>query len=311
VGATTAIRWPEGRRSAFSIFDDPDGQTVEAGREVYALLSDLGFRTTKGVWPLAADLPPGWGGSCEDAAYREWCLELQANGFEIGYHNARQTTSRRDDTARALELFAEIFGRYPVTMSNHYNCDEDIYWGEHRLTGIYRRIYNLATRGHYRAKYFGHVADHPYFWGDLCKERITYVRNFVFRHVDTLAMCPSMPYHDPRRPLVNRWYASSEGANLQSFNETLSERNQDLLVERGSACIMYVHFGHGFVEGTKLNPRFVTLMTRLAGLDGWRVPVRTVLDHIETSRGPVTLSDAERTRLERSWLWTKLRHGTS
>ena len=26
----------------------------------------------------------------------------------------------------------------------------------------------------------GHVPDSPYFWGDLCRQRIRYVRNFVF-----------------------------------------------------------------------------------------------------------------------------------
>jgi len=307
----TPVGWPEGRRFAFTVFDDPDGQTLEAGREIYALLADLGFRTTKGVWPLAADLPPGWGGSCEDAAYREWCVRLQTDGFEIGYHNARQTTSPRENTERALDRFFEVFGHYPVTMSNHYNCDEDIYWGEYRLTGIYRRVYNLATRGKYHAKYFGHVPEHPYFWGDLCKSRIRYVRNFVFRHVDTLAMCPGMPYHDPQRPFVNRWYASSEGANVRSFTETVSERNQDLLMERGGGCIMYAHFGHGFVDGGKLDRGFVALMTRLAGSEGWFVPVGTLLDYLESSKGPTTLSDDRRADLERRWLWAKLRHGTS
>ena len=38
-----------GESFAFTIFDDPDSQTLEAGREVYTLLADLGFRTTKGV----------------------------------------------------------------------------------------------------------------------------------------------------------------------------------------------------------------------------------------------------------------------
>ena len=36
------IEWPEGRSFAFTVFDDPDGQTLEAGREVYALFADLG-----------------------------------------------------------------------------------------------------------------------------------------------------------------------------------------------------------------------------------------------------------------------------
>ena len=52
--------WPGGKSFAFTIFDDPDSQTLEAGREVYALLADLGFRTTKGVWPIRGSGTATW-----------------------------------------------------------------------------------------------------------------------------------------------------------------------------------------------------------------------------------------------------------
>jgi hypothetical protein len=42
-GAGTSTPWPDGKRFAFTVFDDPDSQTWQAGREVYALLRDLGF----------------------------------------------------------------------------------------------------------------------------------------------------------------------------------------------------------------------------------------------------------------------------
>ena len=303
--------WPEGKRFGFTVFDDPDGQTVESGREVYALLTDLGFRTTKGVWPLRADLPRGWGGSCEEPDYLEWCQSLKALGFEMGYHNTRQTTSVREETKRGLDLFVSVFGHDPVTMSNHYNCNEDIYWGEHRLTGVNRLFYNVVTRGAHHDRYFGHAVGHPYFWGDLCRDRIRYVRNFVFAEINTLRACPLMPYHDPARPFVNFWYASSEGSDVNRFTAMLTEANQDALVQEGGACIMYTHFGHGYVVDGKLNPRFKALMTRLAGLDGWFVPVATTLDYLRERRGAHDLTHAERAGLERKWLWGKLRRGTS
>ena len=47
------ITWPDNKRFAFTVFDDPDSQTLEASQAVYGFLRDRGFRTTKGVWPLA------------------------------------------------------------------------------------------------------------------------------------------------------------------------------------------------------------------------------------------------------------------
>ena len=47
---TAAITWPDGRRFAFTVFDDPDAQTVDVSRAVYGFLADLGLRTTKGTW---------------------------------------------------------------------------------------------------------------------------------------------------------------------------------------------------------------------------------------------------------------------
>ena len=48
----TAPRWPDGKAFAFSVFDDTDLSTLENAPAVYRLLRDLGFRTTKSVWPL-------------------------------------------------------------------------------------------------------------------------------------------------------------------------------------------------------------------------------------------------------------------
>lgn len=307
-----AIRWPDGKAFAFTIFDDPDGQTLEAGRVAYDLLGELGLRTTKGVWPIWGHEPRSdVGGSCDDPAYRDWCLELQAAGFEIGYHNATQYTSPRERTLRGLDRFAELFGPAPVTMSNHYNCDEGIYWGEHRLTGTRRLVYNALTRGKNRDRFFGHVEGHPYFWGDACRERVRYVRNFVFGQINTLAACPLMPYHDPDRPLVAAWYSSSEGSNAARAITMLREENQDRLEAEGGACILYTHFGHDYVTGGRIDPRFRALVTRLSRMNGWFVPVGRLLDHIREQRGLHTLTDAQRAELERRWLWHKTRYGTA
>jgi hypothetical protein len=306
------IQWPEGKTFAFTIFDDPDGQTIPMGRPIYNLLAELGLRTTKGVWPIWGARPrTDNGGSCDDADYLEWCLELQSAGFEIGYHNATQYTSERAQTLRGLTRFADLFGDERVTMSNHYNCDEGIYWGEHRVSGARRTLYNALTRGQNHDRFHGHVEGHPYFWGDLCRDRVQYVRNFVFGEINTLAACPLMPYHDPARPFVNAWYASTEGANASRMTAMLREENQDRLAAEGGACIMYTHFGHDYVKDGRIDPRFRALITRLSRMNGWFVPVRTLLAYVQAQRGLHTISDGERVRLERRWLWHKARYGTA
>jgi hypothetical protein len=303
--------WPGNKSFAFSIFDDTDSQTLEKGKAVYALLSDLGFRTTKSVWPIRGKgTPSDNGATCEENDYRQWVQSLQRQGFEVGYHMAASHTSPREETVRGLEQFAQHFGGYPITMASHYFSDENLYWGDARLSGANRLFYNLVTRFRNHNRYYGHVPGHPYFWGDLCKEKIKYVRNFCYPDVNTLKACPCMPYHDPWRPLVNYWFASSEGAQAGSFVRTLAEANQDQLEAEGGACIMYAHFGLGFCEDGRLNARFRSLMERLSQKNGWFVPVATLLDYLLAHKVANTIGDAERARLERKWLWHKLRSGT-
>lgn len=307
------IQWPEGKTFAFTIFDDTDLQTLDNVREVYAFLADLGLRTTKSVWPIRGDHTPKMGGeTCENAAYRRWVLDLQRRGFEIGLHNVTYHTSLRADTKRGLEQFHDIFGHYPYSMANHTGCHEGIYWGNYRLTGLHETLYNILLRNRYKGVFQGHLEDSPLFWGDLCQEKMKYVRNFVFGDINTLNVCPEMPYHDPTRPWVNYWFASSEGPEIKSFTCLLSEDNQDRLVAEGGACIVYTHLANGFYENGKLNPRFQALMERLSQMNGWFVPTQTLLDYLLEQRAAQaqssTITPQQRSQLERRWLKHKIFH---
>lgn len=305
------VVWPEGKSFAFTIFDDPDAQTYEGGRLVYSFLAGHGFRTTRGVWPCAPTRTPNSGGeTCDHTLYRTHTLELQDAGFEIGYHNTTRHSSLRDEIRTGLDVFNDYFGHDPRSMANHYN-EEAIYWGDARLTPPLRAVYTVATFGRTKGRHFGEVPGHPAFWGDLCRERIEYCRNFVYDDVNTLAACPWMPYHDPLRPFVNAWYGSSEGSNVARLTATLSEANQDRLEEEGGACIMYTHFGHGYVDNGRLHPRFEELLTRLSRKNGWFVPVSTLLDYLRRQRESIVITAAQRRALERRWLWEKLFRGTS
>jgi len=307
------IVWPERKTFAFTIFDDPDFQTVERAAPVYEYLSDLGFRTTKGTWPGEKSLPDAERRvTCMDQAYFAWVKKLQERGFEIGWHGASPRTSLRQQTLAGFDRFRELFGDWPKTISQHYDCSENLYWGDDRLTApSHRFVYNILTRWKNHHSYHGHRSGHPMYWSDVCRERVTYVRNFVFDNPNTLAACPFMPYHDPERPDVNNWYSSSEGHNLDTFTRMLSEPNQDRLEAEGGACIMYTHFAYRFTENGKLNRRFRELMQRLSKKNGWFVPVSTLLDHLASERGPVSIGPELRNALERRWLVHKVRFGNA
>ncbi len=309
---TPKISWPDNKQFAFTVFDDTDLATLENVGGVYSFLADCGFRTTKSCWPVAGDPNNGKfpGQTCDDADYLQWVLDLQSNGFEIGWHNSSWHGLPRDEIFAAMEKFAKIFHGYPVTGANHSD-GEGIYWGSDRLTGTHTLLYNLLTGYRNRGKYRGHVEGDEHFWGDLCKEKIKYFRNFTFQDINTMKTCPFMPYHDPEKPYVNYWFASSDGHDVRNFNKCISEKNQDRLEEEGGACIMYTHFAKGFIEEWKLDPKFQKLMARLANKNGWFVPVVTLLDYLLKVNGHHKITDAQRRRLERKWLLEKLFVGTN
>ena len=302
------IRWPNGADFAFTVFDDTDRSAVDNVGPVYAFLADIGMYTTKSVWPLRGSGTPRVGGAtCEDKAYLDWVLKLQEQGFEIGLHNVTYHTSPRQDTIRGIQRFHELFGHAPYSMANHVGCDEGIYWGDRRLTGIHQKIYNFLTRNRWKGVFEGHIERSPLFWGDICRQQIKYVRSFVYGDINPLRACPYLPYYDPRRPHVAHWFASSEGPRASYFVETISEKNQDRLAAEGGACIMYTHLACGFWEDGRLHPRFKALMERLRRMNGWFVPVRTLLDYLLDLKGVHELTDRERRCLERRWLWHKVK----
>lgn len=219
------------------------------------------------------------GSTCADSDYLKWVRRLKEQGFEIALHNATYDSSKREQVIAGLEQFKKYFGEYPKIHTNHVDCEDCIYGGDARLTGMNRLVYNFLTHGRNR-KSLGHIESSDSFWGDKCKQHIRYVRNFVYSDINTLKICPYMPYFDKDRRFVNNWFASSEGANCRAFCQTISEMNQDRLEEEGGACIMYTHFGEDhFYEDGHLNSGFKRLIERLSRKDGWFVPVSTLLDY--------------------------------
>ena len=306
------ITFPDNKRFAFTVFDDTDRATVENVKPVYDFLADRGFRTTKSVWPLAPMRPsPGGGATLADPEYLKFVLSLRDRGFEIASHGATSHSALRDETARGLARFRELVGYGPKVHCNHASNIENIYWGAARLTSLgCRTLYRLATLGRDR-RFEGHDPQSPYFWGDLCRNQVRYVRNFAFREINLLNVNPTLPYRDPARPYVPYWFSSTEGAGARSFAEAISPEQQIRLEEEGGVCILYTHFANGFFTRGSLDEGFRRAMERLAGRSGWFAPVGELLDYLLTQGGGGEIPRGELAAMERRWLWQKLRHGTT
>jgi hypothetical protein len=241
----------------------------------------------------------------------DWLLSLQRQGFEIAFHNAAPCTSSRETTRLALARFRELFGTQQVLFCNHESNGENMYWGDARLSGWRRILYNLATRGKRKDVFRGHVEGDPLFWGDLCQQHVRYVRNFVFDELDALSVCPEQPYHDPAKPYANFWFTSANGGTLARFLKNFTAERLKHLEAAGGLCIAYVHFAYGFVEDGTLNAAFRKRMELLANLNGWFVPASQVLDHLRSGAGTRErgMTPELLRQLERKWVFEKLLKG--
>lgn len=304
------ITWPDGNRAAFAVFDDTDNTTIENGPPVYELLSDLGLRVTKSVWPLEPTERQRVGGSTlGDPDYLAWVLSLQRAGHEIGFHNATDHPSRRDRTIEALDRFEELFGAPPKVGADHSGNREALYWGPRRLSGLRSHAYSVAQKvmRPNRPTFSGEDPCSEFFWGDVCRDRVTYWRNFCFDEVDLFRVSPKVPYHDPRRSYVNWWFTSTDGSNLPRFVRHLTDDKLDRLESAGGLCVMYTHFGLKFAVDGRVDPGFVEAMGRLADRRIWVAPAGEVLDHVREQLHDTVLTDRERRSLENNWVLDRLK----
>ncbi len=310
--APSSIQWPDGKDFAFTVFDDTERATVENNRAIYGFLRDLGMRTTKSVWPVAGPRDPDLPGpspTCEEPEYLDFCLQLQREGFEIALHNVTYHTSDRALTQRGFDRFRELFGHDPVSLANHSTNHEGLYWGPARLSGWRSALYSMLQRGQ---RFRGHVPGDPLFWGDICKERVRYVRNFTYTDLNTLNNVPHMPYHDPERPWANQWFGASDAAHIGAFNRYVTRQTVDKLIAERGCCLLYTHFGKYFYDYKAkkgLDPQFVDTMEYVAKHNGWFVPVSTLLDFLASQQpSPHVISDAERATMENRWLRNQVAH---
>lgn len=265
------MEYPGGASFAFTIFDDTDDGTVANLAPIYALLGSLGLRATKTVWPFRHDGPSHFFAceTLESPSYRDWVLRLQDEGFEVGWHGATFESSPRERTQRGLARFRELFGGPPRVYANHSFNRENLYWGEDRLDlRPWRRFFRMIS-GLPEGYFQGHDEASAYWWGDLCEEQIVYARNLTFRRLNMRSINPSMPYRDPRRPLVPYWFSAADAPTVREFNSLTSPAHIDELEAQGGFTVVATHLGKGFVRDGRVHPETRRNLEYLASRPGW------------------------------------------
>lgn len=301
-----ALAFPGGKRFAFAVIDDTDVGTVENLTPVYRLLESLGIGATKTVWPMAC--PEGSRNfssseTLDDPAYREFARDLQRRGFEMASHGATMESSERARTLAGLERFRETFGAYPKIHANHSYNRDNVYWGAARLDDAVLRLVYTRFNGMPGGHYQGHVAGSPYWWGDRCAQHVTYVRNLTFSDLNVLRVNPSMPYHDPARPLVRLWFSATDAEDVSEFRDLFRPERIDQLEREGGVCLLATHFGKGYARDGVMDAGARACLEDLARRPGWFPPVGELLDWLHQQRGDDVLPAAEWRRMQ--WRWAR------
>lgn len=298
------MRLPDNKRFAFSVLDDTDVATLDYIKPIYDFLGNLGMRTTKTVWPSRYSGPSPFAGShsLENPEYAEYIQRIQGLGFEIAFHGARMESSKRPETIRALGLFRDLLGAFPRTYAAHATNKENLYWGADRIgTPLLRLLFRVLEGGR-QGRFEGHVDGSEYFWGDLAREHLDYVRSFTFQRTDLSSILSNPVYTDRNREWVNRFFITADAEHVEDFVRLLRTENQERLEREGGVCIVSTHFGKGFVRGGEVRSDFRKVLEELSLRDGWFVPVADILDHVTRIHPPCELTRWARGTLEFRWM---------
>jgi hypothetical protein len=304
------LTFPDGKKFAFTIFDDTDVSTLEYIRPIYELLDRLGFRTTKSVWPLSYQGNSEYDGSAtlDDFEYAAFVHHLQERGFEIALHGARMGSSERPEIFRAFEKFQQNLGRYPAAYSAHAQNRDNLYWGVDRFRFWCWRWLYAAVGGRRERTGEGHRPGSPFYWGDLAQQHLRYVRSFTYDELNLWNVTAAIPYRTADTPGVNAFFPGAFADNVEEFIELMSPARQIQLEREGGLAIVGTHFGKGFLCNGRVHPKVVELLTRLSQRPGWFTPVSTLLDYLVDLQGEIPLLKGYPLfRLEGLWFWHNIR----
>jgi hypothetical protein len=115
----------------------------------------------------------------------------------------------------------------------------------------------------YSNAFGGDDKDSEYFWGDLHKKHITYIRNHELRNIDTLGTDPLTPYIDPnRQQYANYWFSCTFAPNQDVFASAFTSANLHKLSEKNGTSIISTHLGYYNVDGI-IDIRFKNIIQEL------------------------------------------------
>jgi len=313
--------WPDGKSFAFTIIDDTDKSTLENALQVYDYLYSKRVLTTKSVWVREGKNSEEYtdfkGTTLLDNEYTNWVKSLQDKGYEICLHSMTWSASTRDQIIDGFNRFESLFGKSNVLIQhNDIVANESIYWGSKRLIFPLNLIYELISKinsNHANSQiYQGENTESMFFWGDICKKKVEFIRNLVFPSINLFNVTPYVVHKRSSTKYVNNWFVSCEAPDATSFVKLLSNDNIEKLVNENGLCIVYTHFGKAFVENGILKESFKKAITYLTNKNGWFVPASEIFNHLEKkSNGIKELTYLEELQLSWKWLRWKMLHGTS
>lgn len=301
--------YPGGKRCAFSVFDDTDVATLASIRPIYDCLADLGILTTKSVWSVDFQGHSDYEGSdtLENPDYAAYMVELKRRGFEIAYHGAGMESMQRQEIERGFAKFQQVLGEMPKINAAHGRNRDNLYWGSERFSfWATKKLYALMS-GDDHGYFQGHLPESPYFWGDLAKQHLSFVRSFTFTGLNLLKTNIPLVYHNKRTPWVNSWFISCDAENVEEFNLLLATKNQESLEQGGGLCILSTHFGKGFVANDQVHPTTKRLLEELSRRNCWFAPVSEILEFYVGQFGIQKVSQRQLLSLELKWFFDSVR----
>jgi hypothetical protein len=299
--------YPGGKNFGFTVLNHAHEAPVATLRPIYELFEELGLRTTQMVCSFATAQSAA--GTLDDPEYHDFIVELSERGFEIGWAGASNESNQRHRVIEGLERFREVLGCDPRVYVNHAAKRENLYWGNDRIDQSLLRAVIYRTAPAPAGYYEGHREDSPFWWGDICRERVEYVLNLTFDDINLSRINPSMPYTDPSRPFVKSWFSACDAIDNAEFNQLLRPDRQDKLEREAGCCLVATNLSRGFVRNQTIERLARKRFESIAAKSGWFVPVSTMLDHLKTAPSSRVLPTEEWDRMQWKWARDTVRRG--
>jgi hypothetical protein len=293
------LSWLPGTyETGMAITDDPDNGTFPAFKEIYDLLIRLRLPTTRAMWVFPPAGPTGTpplpikfiAPVLADPECLQYCKALHREGFEICLHGASSGNNTREKTLAALEFLRREIAPARTFICHSKNA-ENLYWDSKCAPSP---LLSWLVSKYVKNQCFGEVEGSNYFWGDVCRSSINYIRLFRTRQTNSLGFNPGMPYHDFRKPYVNFWFSASKGY----LPKLCAAGEIDSLCKQQGAGIFYQYL-HKYVSGDgTIDPQVRECLERIAG--DRRVlflPVSRLLDRLRQARMVFMLSHQGKTFL--------------